>query len=88
MSIPTMLIFPISASRFRKEQSEKDMIEIEVRYNDIEQAIHIFKKKVEQAGILRELRERSAFMKPSERKKRKMWEAIRRSRKKQRRENQ
>jgi len=48
------------------------MPEIEIRKDEsFESALRRFKKKIEQEGILRELRDRKHYEKPSERKRRK-----------------
>lgn len=48
------------------------MPEIEVRKDEpFEAALRRFKKKIEQEGILRELRDRKHYEKPSERKRKK-----------------
>ena len=41
---------------------------VEVRNNNIEQAIRVLKKKLQQEGIFNELREREAFMSKGEKK--------------------
>jgi small subunit ribosomal protein S21 len=47
--------------------------EVEVRKDEsFEAALRRFKKKIEQEGILRELRDRKHYEKPSERKRKKM----------------
>lgn len=40
---------------------------VEVRNGDINQALRKFKKKVTEAGIIQEVRERQEYVKPSER---------------------
>jgi small subunit ribosomal protein S21 len=48
------------------------MPEIEIRKDEsFESALRRFKKKIEQEGILRELRDRKHYEKPSEKKRRK-----------------
>jgi len=42
---------------------------VEVRNGDFNGALRKFKKKVQEAGILQEIRERQEFIKPSERRK-------------------
>ena len=42
---------------------------VEVRNGDINKALRLFKKKVQEAGIIQELRERGEFVKPSEKRK-------------------
>jgi len=47
--------------------------EVEIRKDEsFEAALRRFKKKIEQEGILRELRDRKHYEKPSERKRKKM----------------
>jgi len=49
-----------------------NMPEIEIRKDEsFESALRRFKKKIEQEGILRELRDRKHYEKPSEKKRRK-----------------
>jgi small subunit ribosomal protein S21 len=52
-----------------------------VRDNNIDQALRFLKKKMQREGIFRELKLRSAFEKPSEKRVREKAEAIRRARK-------
>jgi len=56
-------------------------MQVLVRDNNIEQAMRVLKKKMQREGIFRELRQRKAYEKPSERKTREKAEAIRRARK-------
>jgi small subunit ribosomal protein S21 len=42
---------------------------VEVRNNDINYALRKFKKKIQEDGILQELRERQHYVKPSEKRK-------------------
>ncbi len=56
-------------------------MQVLVRDNNIDQALRVLKKKMQREGIFRELRERRAYEKPSERRGREKAEAIRRSRK-------
>lgn len=43
---------------------------VEVRNGDLNKAMRIFKKKVQEAGILQEVRDREHYVKPSEQRKR------------------
>lgn len=52
-----------------------------VRDNNVDQALRILKKKMQREGLLRELRAREAYEKPSEKRVREMAEAVRRARK-------
>lgn len=56
-------------------------MQIIVRDNNIDQALRVLKKKMQREGILRELKARRAYEKPSERRARQKAEAISRSRK-------
>lgn len=56
-------------------------MQVLVRDNNIEQAIRVLKKKMQREGLFREMKARSAFEKPSERKAREKADAIRRARK-------
>jgi len=57
------------------------MVEIYVRQNNVDQALRALKKKLQNEGILREMKSRQAFEKPSERRVREKAEAVRRARK-------
>jgi small subunit ribosomal protein S21 len=56
-------------------------MQVLVRDNNVEQALRVLKKKMQREGIFRELKQRRAYEKPSERKTREKAEAIRRARK-------
>jgi small subunit ribosomal protein S21 len=56
-------------------------MQVLVRDNNVDQAIRILKKKMQREGLFREMKRRSAYEKPSERKSREKAEAIRRIRK-------
>ena len=58
-----------------------DMIGIYVKHNDVDTALRILKKKVQKAGLLRELRRRRHYEKPSERRRRQKREGIKNARK-------
>lgn len=49
-----------------------------VHENDIEKALKIFKRQIQRQGLLKELKQRSFYEKPSEKKKRKLKAAKRR----------
>jgi len=54
------------------------MPEVEIRKDEsFESALRRFKRKIEQEGILRELRDRKHYEKPSEKKRKKMSRARR-----------
>lgn len=56
-------------------------MQVFVRDNNVDQALRILKKKMQREGVFREIKRRSAYEKPSERKAREKGEAIRRMRK-------
>lgn len=57
------------------------IVQVNVRENNIDQALRALKKKMQREGIFREMKSRRNFEKPSEKKKREKIEAIRRWRK-------
>jgi small subunit ribosomal protein S21 len=56
-------------------------LQVLVRDNNIDQALRVLKKKMQREGVFREMKQRRAYEKPSERKTREKSEAIRRARK-------
>ena len=54
---------------------------VEVRNGDVTKAMRIFKKKVQEAGILQEVREREFYEKPCEKRNRKKKAAVNRHKK-------
>ncbi|NLS20029.1 30S ribosomal protein S21 [Rhizobium sp. P40RR-XXII] len=54
---------------------------VDVRDNNVDQALRVLKKKMQREGLFREMRARSAYEKPSEKRAREKADAIRRSRK-------
>jgi len=56
-------------------------LQVLVRDNNVDQALKFLKKKMQREGIFREMKLRSAYEKPSERKVREKAEAVRRARK-------
>lgn len=63
-------------------------MQVLVRDNNIDQAIRVLKKKMQREGIFREMKQRKAYEKPSERKTREKAEAVRRARKAARKQAQ
>lgn len=63
------------------------MVSVNVRDNNIEQALRVLKKKMQREGIFREMKERRDFEKPTAKRKREKQENIRRSRKTARKKN-
>jgi small subunit ribosomal protein S21 len=56
-------------------------LQVLVRDNNVDQALRVLKKKMQREGVFREMKARSAYEKPSEKRAREKAEAIRRSRK-------
>jgi small subunit ribosomal protein S21 len=56
-------------------------LQVFVRDNNIDQALRVLKKKMQREGVFREMKLRSSYEKPSERKAREKAEAVRRARK-------
>ena len=49
------------------EKRNSDLLHIKVRDNQIEKALRIFKQRVKESGLLLEIKEKSFYTKPSER---------------------
>ena len=56
-------------------------MKVDVRHNDVEQALRRLKKLMNREGLFREMRQRRHFEKPFERRARLKREAVRRARK-------
>ena len=67
--------------------NQEVVIKIEVKDNNIDQALRILKRKLQREGFFRILKIKSNYEKPSERKKREKSENIRRAKKIQRMRN-
>ena len=74
--------FLFSGNEPKKEGGS--IVEVEVRHGDIEDAIKLFKRQMTKDGILKELKFRRSYEKPSVKKKRKQLEAQRRRLKEER----
>jgi small subunit ribosomal protein S21 len=61
-------------------------LQVLVRDNNVDQALRVLKKKMQREGVFREMKARSAYEKPSERKVREKAEAVRRARKQARKQ--
>ena len=58
-------------------------LEVKVRNNNVKTALRILKKKLEQDGMMMELRERQHYKKPSQKKREANKASIRRARKRE-----
>ena len=64
------------------------MVSVNVRDNNVEQALKVLKKKMQREGIFREMKLRRNYEKPSEKKAREKSESVRRWRKMERKKRQ
>jgi small subunit ribosomal protein S21 len=67
--------------RPRRRDRKDIVLQVLVRDNNVDQALRVLKKKMQREGLFREMKARSAFEKPSEKRAREKAEAIRRQRK-------
>ena len=56
-------------------------MQVLVRDNNIDQALRVLKRKLQREGLMREVKRRAAYEKPSERRVREQASAVRRARK-------
>ncbi|HEV7253486.1 MAG TPA: 30S ribosomal protein S21 [Mesorhizobium sp.] len=63
-------------------------MQVLVRDNNVDQAMRVLKKKLQREGLFREMKQRRAYEKPSERRTREKADAIRRARKAARKQAQ
>lgn len=63
-------------------------MKVDVRDNNVEQALRALKRKLQREGVFREMRARRAYEKPSEKRVREQQEAVRRARKAMRKQAQ
>jgi small subunit ribosomal protein S21 len=59
------------------------MLVVQVQHNDVDFALRLLKKKVQKAGLIRELRRRRHYEKPSERRRRQKREGVKNTRKRE-----
>jgi small subunit ribosomal protein S21 len=60
------------------------LVSVNVRDNNVDQALRVLKKKMQREGMFREMKLRRDYEKPSEKKKREKSESVRRWRKMER----
>jgi small subunit ribosomal protein S21 len=60
------------------------MLTITVHHNDVEFALRLLKRQLQKSGLLREIRRRRQYEKPSERRRRQKRDGIRKTRKRER----
>ena len=72
---------------FNATYNQEVVIKIEVKDNNVDQALKILKRKLQREGFFRILKIKTNYEKPSERKQRERQENIKRSKKMQRMRN-
>jgi small subunit ribosomal protein S21 len=77
------LAYPLFATPDQSGQKpgKETTVQVLVRDNNVDQALRVLKKKMQREGLFREMKARSAFEKPSEKRVREKAEAVRRQRK-------
>jgi small subunit ribosomal protein S21 len=81
-----MLNIAVDGPQWRPAQAlcqlrRKDLVQVLVRDNNVDQALRALKKKMQREGVFREMKLRRNYEKPSERRAREKAEAVRRYRK-------
>ncbi len=72
---------PHAGAAAGSKRSVEAKVQVQVRDNNVDQALRVLKKKLQREGVFREMKLRRSFEKPSARKKRERAEAVRRHRK-------
>jgi len=65
----------------QRRERERFAVYVTVRDNNVDQALRVLKKKLQREGVFREMKNRRAYEKPSERRAREAAESTRRVRK-------
>ena len=69
------------APSIMSDDEVEENVQVSVRDNNVDQALKVLKKKMQREGVFREMKLRRSYEKPSERRARERAEAVRRSRK-------
>ena len=67
--------------QLKRNKGRQTRLLVQVRDNNVDQALRVLKKKLQREGVFREMKLRRSYEKPSERRVRERAEAIRRVRK-------
>ncbi len=80
-NVEVLTIWPVTR-RLKGKKGARNLKEIQVKVidNDIEKAMRILKKKIQNDGLFKRLKLKKSYEKPSEYRRRKMREALRRER--------
>ena len=65
----------------RKLCKDRESVQVQVRDNNVDQALRVLKKKLQREGVFREMKLKQHFEKPSVKRAREKAEAVRRARK-------
>jgi len=76
-----LMIFGAALFCFLSPPRKGGHVQVQVRDNNVDQALRALKKKMQREGIFREMKLRNAYEKPSVRRAREKAEAVRRARK-------
>ena len=77
-------VFAVASFVYGHNKETLTIVHVQVRDNNVDQALRALKKKLQREGVFREMKMRRNFEKPSERRAREKAEAVRRYRKLQR----
>jgi len=78
---PAFLLCHRERPRRASFKSKGYNLQVLVRDNNVDQALRVLKKKMQREGVFREMKARSSYEKPSEKRAREKAEAVRRYRK-------
>ncbi len=81
ISAPHHVLGHLKVDKLSNETKEIYTLFVAVRDNNVDQALRVLKKKMQREGLFREMKNRRAFEKPSERRARETAESTRRVRK-------
>lgn len=74
-------MLPPLAHRVKRSPKLGKYLQVQVRDNNVDQALKVLKKKLQREGVFREMKRRAYFEKPSEKRKREAAQAVGRARK-------
>jgi small subunit ribosomal protein S21 len=78
MAGPAGLLQPL---QLQQRKGGHTRLLVQVRDNNVDQALRVLKKKMQREGVFREMKQRKYYEKPSEKRVREQAEAVRRARK-------
>ena len=72
---------PLRPFQLQQRKGRHTRLLVQVRDNNVDQALRVLKKKMQREGVFREMKQRKYYEKPSEKRVREQAEAVRRARK-------